>query len=370
MNKKVKALHFGAGNIGKALIGELYFKNDFDFTFVDNNQDTIAKLNSDKKYSIKYLDTNQVFEITNFDAHWLSEKNQLVKKLREVNFISTSIGSNNLKFLLEIFEEAFKNFELDHEIAIICFENGYRISSKFKRLIETKFINHKLVFIDTVVDRIVPIQNSKDDYLLCESFYEITIDQSQYKSSLTKLNFVDYSDDLDSYINRKIILVNGTHTLVGLLGNSQSLKYIDETLKVKDNLILLDEFQNQAIESLLKSFPKFKKDELKNYANIFLKRINVAELYDTNSRVIRNPITKISPGERYHLALEPALKFNLDYDKLLIPFRLLINLNNEDDLQSKDLNQEIKLNGAEATLLKYTKLPIHVVQQILNIKKV
>ncbi|PAK21462.1 mannitol-1-phosphate 5-dehydrogenase [Mycoplasmopsis agassizii] len=370
MDKKIKALHFGAGNIGKALIGELYFKNNFDFTLVDSNQEVISKLNSQKKYLIKYLDTNQIFEITNFDSLWSNEKSELIKKLRAAHFISTSIGSNNLKYLLEIFEQAFKNFELDHEIAIIFFENGYRISSKFKSLIETKFINNKLVFIDTVVDRIVPVQNSNDNYLLCESFYEITIDKTQYKSSLTKINFVDYSDDLDSYINRKIILVNGSHTLVGLLGNKQSLKYIDETLKVEDNLVLLDEFHNQAIESLLKSFPKFKKDELKNYANIFLKRINVAELYDTNNRVIRNPITKISPGERYHLALEPALKYNLNYDKLLIPFKLLIDLNNEDDLQSKDLNQEIKLNGAEATLLKYTQLPISVVKQIINIKKV
>ena len=48
----MKALHFGAGNIGRGFIGEILSKNGFEIYFVDTNKAIIDDLNTRHSYEI------------------------------------------------------------------------------------------------------------------------------------------------------------------------------------------------------------------------------------------------------------------------------------------------------------------------------
>ena len=59
----MKALHFGAGNIGKGLIGYLLNKSGFDLCFVDVNEDSVNRMNSSNHYPLELLDEDHTVEI-------------------------------------------------------------------------------------------------------------------------------------------------------------------------------------------------------------------------------------------------------------------------------------------------------------------
>ncbi|MCC6154190.1 MAG: mannitol-1-phosphate 5-dehydrogenase, partial [Candidatus Hydrogenedentes bacterium] len=51
-----KAVHFGAGNIGRGFLGQLYFESGYETTFVDVADALIAGLNERRAYPLRILD--------------------------------------------------------------------------------------------------------------------------------------------------------------------------------------------------------------------------------------------------------------------------------------------------------------------------
>ena len=54
-----KAVHFGAGNIGRGFIGEILFENGFHIDFVDVNERIIDALQEKKAYEIEIAEEGQ-----------------------------------------------------------------------------------------------------------------------------------------------------------------------------------------------------------------------------------------------------------------------------------------------------------------------
>ena len=55
----MKAVHFGAGNIGRGFIGELLYESGFSTTFVDVVKATVDYINETNSYEMYIIDNNE-----------------------------------------------------------------------------------------------------------------------------------------------------------------------------------------------------------------------------------------------------------------------------------------------------------------------
>ena len=69
-----KAVHFGAGNIGRGFIAPVLIENDFQVIFVDVDKNLVDHINTKKKYKIKNFD--------NIDGTFLEIENIMPKILK------------------------------------------------------------------------------------------------------------------------------------------------------------------------------------------------------------------------------------------------------------------------------------------------
>src|SRR5699024_11338788 len=94
----MQALHFGAGNIGRGLIGSILSQNGFSLTFVDTNEDIIQQINEDGGYTVEILDDekNQVFidDVRAFNS--LEDEDAIVAAFAEDDLVTSFVGAYNL----------------------------------------------------------------------------------------------------------------------------------------------------------------------------------------------------------------------------------------------------------------------------------
>ncbi|KLD58932.1 hypothetical protein WP50_22405 [Lactiplantibacillus plantarum] len=104
-------------------------------------------------------------------------------------------------------------------IDIIACENMIGGSQSLKKSVyeslnedEQAWADQNAGFPNAAVDRIVPLQKHDDPlFVSVEPFKEWVIDKSQMKNPKIQLKGVDYADDLEPYIERKLFSVNTGH---------------------------------------------------------------------------------------------------------------------------------------------------------------
>lgn len=88
----MKALHFGAGNIGRGFIGKLLADAGIQLTFADVNQVVLDALNARHSYQVHVVGENeQVDTVTGVNAV-SSIGDDVVELIAQVDLVTTAVG--------------------------------------------------------------------------------------------------------------------------------------------------------------------------------------------------------------------------------------------------------------------------------------
>jgi mannitol-1-phosphate 5-dehydrogenase len=375
----MRALHFGAGNIGKGFIGYLLNKSGYDVCFVDVNQDAIDKFNKKNRYLVELLDDDKTVEVISpvSALNSITQKEEVLSSIVKADIITTSVGIANISRIAEsIAKGLLKRIETNKKkIDIIANENAINASSILKIEVEKYFsdeevkrIREYVGFPNSAIDRLaLSKENEEDEVALVEPIFEWVINKSEMvNDDLPYIKGATYVDDLAPYIERKLYCVNMAHVATAYIGFLNGEKIIQDALKNPIVESFVKGALNETTQYLIKEYD-IPLEEINIFISKTLARFKNKNIKDDILRVGRSPVRKLGINERI---VAPTLKLyeqkcSVKYMTILIASAFLFD--NPEDEEAIILQQYIKENGLEKSITHFTGInDEYLVEMIKN----
>lgn len=359
-----KAIHFGAGKIGRGFIGAVLREAGYNITFADVNQEIIDLINREKKYTIHIRDLKVYSKEINGVTAVNSSSPEMPELIASADLLTTAVSMKVLPFVAPVIAEGIKRRHLngnENPLNIICCENGIRASSTLKEyilgLIEDDTITWmegKIGFADCSVDRIVPIQNLENPLdVVVEEFYEWNIEKASLVGEIMYTTGINLTDNLEACVEKKLFTLNTGHCTTAFLGMIKGYTYIHEAIKDPDIQNIVRSVMHQSGAALIRKFnidPNYHAE----YVDIIIKRFSNPHLKDLVTRVGHDPIRKLGGHMYFAFPIRMAMEFGLPYDYLAMAAAAALHCNNPEDPQANEIRESIATHGPAEAFVKYT----------------
>jgi mannitol-1-phosphate 5-dehydrogenase len=361
----VKAVHFGAGNIGRGFVGLLLHDAGYEVVFADVAEDLIAQLAAADSYKVHEVGENPtVRTVDNFRAiNSGTQEHVLISEIATADIVTTAVGPHILKFVAPAIAKgiAARNAGLAPLQVMAC-ENAINATDILREAIVSSWdeaagqLADVAVFANTAVDRIVPNQEPGQGLdVTVETFYEWVIDRTPFGGTAPVIPGATFVDQLGPYIERKLFTVNTGHASAAYFGFEAGLEKISDAMADQDVAAdvraVLDE-----TKQLLVAKHGFSHDEQEAYVQKILSRFSNPYLPDTVHRVGRAPLRKLSRHERFIGPAAELAERGIVPEALLGAIASALRFNDPADAEAVELGQILAGIPAEEATERITGL--------------
>ena len=365
----MKAVHFGAGNIGRGFVGLLLHEGGYDLVFSDVAAPLVDGINAVTEYTVHEVGeggTDKV--VTGFRAiNSATDAQAVVDEIATADIVTTAVGPTILRFVApHILAGLAQRKPHARPIAVMACENAINATDLLRDEIREQAgqawdaIADRAVFANTAVDRIVPAQPEGGGVdVTVEPFFEWAIESPAFDGDLPNIPGAHFVDDLAPYIERKLFTVNTGHATTAYFGAQAGVEKISDVLadpamaaKVAAAL--------EETSALLVAKHGLDAGELAEYRATILRRFANPSLPDTVGRVGRQPLRKLSRHERFVGPAAEAAERGLSVDGLVAAMAAALQFDDAEDEQSVELQARLRSEDATAFTAAVTGLePAH-----------
>lgn len=353
----MKAVHFGAGNIGRGFIGLLLHDAGYEVVFADVNAELIDALAAADRYTVHEVGEGARDRVVDrFRAiNSQGDAAALAAELADADVLTTAVGPNILKFIAPHVLQALRDRSPDAApLAVMACENAIDATSvlrdetaKLAGADEWLELERRAVFANTAVDRIVPGQPGETGLdVTVETFSEWAIERPPFGDAPPAIPGAHFVDRLAPYIERKLFTVNTGHASTAYFGFLAGHERIadalaDEAVAARVERVL------EETSALIVAKHGFTEDEQAEYRATILGRFRNAALPDTVERVGRQPLRKLSRRERFIGPAAELAERGMPVDGLLDAVEAALGFEVPADPESVELQQRLRTDDAE-----------------------
>jgi mannitol-1-phosphate 5-dehydrogenase len=364
---KPKALHFGAGNIGRGFIGPLLVHSDYHVIFVDVDKKIIDQLNERASYHVHIIGSTKEPNLISSISGMLSQGDDVIKQFADptVRIVTTAVGPTVLVKLASTIARGLQARRKADAgpLNIIACENMVRQTTELRRLVSQHLQSDDQPWVDThvgfascSVDRIVPPGEPMADPLdvRVEEFHEWIVDETALRAPIEpKVNGMDLTRDLDAYVERKIFTLNCGHAIAAYLGSIKHYTTVDQAIQDPRICSIVRGAMVEAGAALIEKH-QFDRAVHAEYIEKVMKRIADPNLADTILRVGRQPLRKLAVTDRLVGPVNLARKYGLPVDNLVQGIAAAFLFDTQEDEQSVELQDKIKSLGIAKAVTEIT----------------
>lgn len=309
----MKAVMYGAGNIGRGFIGALLSQTGYEVVFVDVNDDVVNTINKDKTYPQEIVgEHGRTVWIKNIRAVDGKDTLAVSREIASADLLATSVGVSVLEKIVPVICEGLtKRWDLDPDnvLDLLICENLMDADQFLReRIYATLPKRHKdtmtqsLGLVETSIGRMVPVMTDDmkkgDPLRICVEEYDfLPVDRDAFKGPIPDYNKIIPYSPFSFYLERKLYIHNMAHAFTAFLGKIKGYTYIDESIS---DIYIRKLAEGAMIESAMMISKKYQVNfsELKAHIDDLLLRFQNPYLKDTIERVGREPLRKLKPNDR------------------------------------------------------------------------
>jgi mannitol-1-phosphate 5-dehydrogenase len=361
----MKAVHFGAGNIGRGFVGLLLHEGGYELVFSDVAAPLVDAINHVDRYTVHEVgEGGRDTVVTGFRAINSAEHpDKVIDEIAGANVVTTAVGPTILKFVApHIVAGLALRDPSSPPLQIMACENAINATDLLQDEIVAlagdawDALAGRAVFANTAVDRIVPGQPEGGGVdVTVEPFYEWAIERPPFGDDPPHIPGAHFVGDLGPYIERKLFTVNTGHAATAYFGAAAGVETIsgalsDESIAARVAAAL------EETSALLVAKHGLDPADMATYRETILQRFRNPALPDTVWRVGRQPLRKLSRHERFVGPAAEAAERGLPTDALVAAMGAALAFDDPEDAQSVDLQRILREQDAASVTSSVTGL--------------
>lgn len=344
----MKAVHFGAGNIGRGFVGVLLHQGGYEVVFSDVAAELVTAISEADTYTVREVGpggTDTV--VTGFRAINSAEDPSVVAdEVATAQVVTTAVGPTVLRFIApHIVAGLQRRSDETAPLQVMACENAIGASDTLAQHVaeaageQWDQLKSRAVFANTAVDRIVPGQPAGHGIdVTVEPFFEWAIESGPFAGELPQIPGAHFVEELGPYIERKLYTVNTGHAAAAYLGYQAGVSGISDALATEEVSAGVEAALEET-SALLCAKHGFSAEEMSQYRHTILQRFRNEALPDTVQRVGRQPLRKLSRHERFIGPAAEAAERGLSVEGLLRAVSAAVTFHDDADEQSQQLHQ-------------------------------
>jgi len=366
-----KAFQFGAGNIGRGFLGQLFFESGYHTTFIDVVPEIIHLLNQRHEYPIRIVsDTSTTITVSNVSAVSASDTAAVAAVVAESEIGATAVGVNVLPKIAPLLAEGIsRRFEKTDAppLNIIVCENllnaGPYLREQVRQHLPDKYhaaLHEKVGFVEASIGRMVPImterEKAEDPLLICvEPYCDLPVDAAGFKGPIPNILHMHPMNNFGAYVKRKLFVHNMSHAVAAYLGYLKGHKYIWQAVTDPSVRSIVRAALNETCAGLSAKHG-LDRAALDAHAEDLLRRYENRALGDQITRIAKDPVRKLGPRDRLIGSCLMCLEQGIVPSHVAMGAAAALFYDHPDDSAAQEIQELRESEGVEGVLQKICRI--------------
>ncbi|MCC6446037.1 MAG: mannitol-1-phosphate 5-dehydrogenase [Armatimonadetes bacterium] len=367
----MKLIQFGAGNIGRSFVAQLFSRAGYEVVFVDVMDDLVNALNEKRRYRVEVRDVrSETIWVENVRAVNGKDREAVAGELASADIAATAVGPNALPYLYPtVALGAERRLESGASpLDIIICENLRGAASHVREGLRAHLpgsfpLEDYIGLVETSIGKMVPIMTEgqrKEDLLwvFAEAYNTLILDRKAFRNPVPDVPGLSPKDNMAAYVDRKLFIHNLGHAVAAYLGylKDPSAPYLWQAVGHPEVQEAARRAMWESARSLIRAYPQeFDEANQGEHIEDLLRRFGNRVLGDTVYRVGRDLTRKLSPEDRLIGALNLDLRHGLKCPFTCLGIAAALRFRAADEKgqpfpQDREFIEKLEAEGIDAVL--------------------